>query len=277
VGMFKFFAICLFFVISENLVLAQWKPSPELSSIQIVEDCSKTRGEAAAVSGPPVVQQRTIYYCPKAAQEIDAASPGASHFFYVHEFAHHALNRMDERMADCWAVGELKKSPNGSNYLNAVIKYLKDRGQEYNPRFGTMLERADRIARCASENGLVLKGYEDPRARGSKRYPVALRIWPGGLGNSGAEMEVYVDGKHVGLISNLLLQETVELGELSPGEHEFKLENIVGYKFDQFGDVTPFVTGLMGRGKFTVSGQRVYKLVINNLIPNAKAVEAVFK
>src|SRR5207244_10092605 len=107
-------------VASETLVLAQWKPGPQLSSVKIIEDCSKTRGEVALATGPPVVQERTIYYCPVAAQKIDSESPGASHFFLVHEFAHHALNRLDERMADCWAVNELKKAPNGSNYLNST-------------------------------------------------------------------------------------------------------------------------------------------------------------
>jgi hypothetical protein len=277
--MIRLLTICLIIVFTEKFVSAQWKPGSELSSIKITEDCSRTKDEMAVVAGPPVLPQKTVFFCSKTASQIDSRSPGASHFFYVHEFAHHALNRMDERLADCWAVKELKKIPNGDYYINAAIKYLKDKGLENHHRYGTMQERSERIAKCASGNETSTKQFNNvfPKNNNSKRIPVFLRIWPGGLGNSGAEMDVYIDGRHIGMISNLLVQETVELGELSPGEHEFKLENIVGYSLDQFGDITPFVSGLAGSGKFKVTEQKTFKLDIRNLAPKATSVICNFR
>jgi hypothetical protein len=271
----RMIALTIIILVFKTISFAQWKPDHNLASVKVVEDCQKAKGQIALVTGPPFVPEKIIYYCPKKAEQLDSLYPGAGHFFFVHEFAHHALNRLDERLADSWTVKEFRKVSNGDYYLNAAIKYLKDRGQEMEPRYGTMQERAAYLTKCMTDNGastkLALNGSN------SKRVPVSLRIWPIGIGKKGAEMDVYINGKYVGFISNLLVQETIELGELEPGEHEFRLEKITGYSLDQFGDTTEYAKGLTVRGKFTVKEMRVYKLDIPNLSSNTTNLIASFR
>ena len=49
------------------------------------------------------------------------------------------------------AAKELAKAPNGSRYLIAMMELLRQRPNEYSPRYGTPNERAERIRSCAEE------------------------------------------------------------------------------------------------------------------------------
>jgi hypothetical protein len=80
---------------------------------------------------------------------VRKSDPGAEHFYLVHEYGHVALATADEAAVDCWAARELAKAPNGERYLAASIRHFRRRGDEASRRYGTPVERAERIRSCA--------------------------------------------------------------------------------------------------------------------------------
>ena len=123
---------------------SQWKPTGRLANVPVIENCAATGGDIAVANPRPA-----IIYCQAAANALNARWPGAGHFYYVHEFGHLALGTDDEARADCWAAQQLKKAPNGERFLQVAIQHFTDRRNEpVNPRYGPMLERARRVARC---------------------------------------------------------------------------------------------------------------------------------
>lgn len=143
---FKWLLIC--FVANCLLYsFAQWVPRGRLAKIRVIENCQVTGGDIAIATndayGP------IIFFCQRTANLINMNHPDAGHFYYVHEFGHHALESSDEREVDCWAAKELANSPNGEYYLRAAIFHFLSRGNEYHPRYGTAVERAERIIRCS--------------------------------------------------------------------------------------------------------------------------------
>jgi len=126
---------------------AQWVPTGALAAVPVVKDCHETGGDVAVSRrNPPAV-----YLCPIVIALIRKKNPGAEHFYFVHEFGHIAQDTPDEAAADCWAAKELAKAPHGGRYLRAVIELLRQRPDEYSPRYGTPNERAERIRGCAEE------------------------------------------------------------------------------------------------------------------------------
>ncbi|MEO5883710.1 MAG: hypothetical protein ABIQ06_14940 [Caldimonas sp.] len=67
----------------------------------------------------------------------------------MHEYGHIVLQSGDEAAADCWAARELAKARNGERYLAAAIRHFRRRGEDPSRRYGTPLERAERIRSCA--------------------------------------------------------------------------------------------------------------------------------
>jgi hypothetical protein len=126
---------------------AQWVPKGALAAVPVVQDCNETGGDVAVSRLDPPA----IYICPIVVKLIRKKNPGAEHFYFVHEFGHVAQDTSDEAAADCWAAKELAKAPNGSRYLIAMIELLRQRPNEYSPRYGTPTERAERIRSCAEE------------------------------------------------------------------------------------------------------------------------------
>jgi hypothetical protein len=125
----------------------QWVPTGPLAAVPVVQDCDETAGDVAVSRLDPP----TVYICPTVVKLIRKKNPGAEHFYFVHEFGHIAQATSDEAAADCWAAKELAKAPNGSRYLAAAIALLRQRPNEYSPRYGTPNERAERIRSCAEE------------------------------------------------------------------------------------------------------------------------------
>lgn len=126
---------------------AQWVPMGALAAVPVVQDCNETSGDVAVSRLDPPA----IYVCPIVVKLIRKKNPGAEHFYFVHEFGHVAQDTSDEAAADCWAAKQLAKAPNGSRYLIAMIELLRQRPNEYSPRYGTPNERAERIRSCAEE------------------------------------------------------------------------------------------------------------------------------
>jgi hypothetical protein len=138
-------AAVLAFTTGPTSAIAQWAPSGALAQVPVVENCAATGGDIAVVRPGP-----TIIYCQAAADQLNAQWPGAGHFYYVHEFGHIALQTLDEARADCWAAQQLRSTPNGRQTLDAAIRHFVARQNEpIHPRYGPMLQRAQRVANCA--------------------------------------------------------------------------------------------------------------------------------
>ncbi|MEA2325523.1 MAG: O-acetyl-ADP-ribose deacetylase [Thermoanaerobaculia bacterium] len=124
---------------------AQWTPRGALAKVPVVENCNATGGDIAVARPGPM-----IIYCQARADQLNAQFPGAGHFYYVHEFGHVALNTADEARADCWAAQQLRNVQNGRQVLDAALRHFVSRQNEpVHPRYGPMLQRAQRIANCA--------------------------------------------------------------------------------------------------------------------------------
>ena len=128
---------------------AQWKPRGALAAVPVIRECDETGGDIAVSRLDPP----TIYVCPRVIELARKSDPGVEHFFLVHEYGHIALQTGDETAADCWAARELAKAPNGERYLAAAIRHFRRRGEDPSRRYGTPLERAERIRSCADSAG----------------------------------------------------------------------------------------------------------------------------
>ena len=124
---------------------AQWRPAGALAAVPVIRECDETGGDIAVTRLEPP----TIYLCPRVVELARKADPGVEHFFLVHEYGHVVLQSGDEAAADCWAARELAKAPNGERYLAAAIRHFRRRGDDASRRYGTPVERAERIRACA--------------------------------------------------------------------------------------------------------------------------------
>ena len=124
---------------------AQWRPTGPLAAVPVIRECDETGGDIAVSRLDPP----TIYVCRRVVDLLRKSDPGAEHFYLVHEYGHIALATADEAAADCWAARELAKAPNGERYLTAAIRHFRRRGDESSRRYGTPVERAERIRSCA--------------------------------------------------------------------------------------------------------------------------------
>jgi hypothetical protein len=128
---------------------AQWRPRGALAAVPVVHACDETGGDIAVTRLDPP----TIYVCPRVVALARKADPGVEHFFLVHEYGHVVLQSGDEAAADCWAARELAKAPNGERYLAAAIRHFRRRADDPSRRYGTPVERAERIRACADAAG----------------------------------------------------------------------------------------------------------------------------
>ena len=124
---------------------AQWRPRGALAAVPVIRESDETGGDIAVTRLEPP----TIYLCPRVVELARKADPGVEHFFLVHEYGHVVLQSGDEAAADCWAARELAKAPNGERYLAATIRHFRRRADDPSRRYGTPVERADRIRACA--------------------------------------------------------------------------------------------------------------------------------
>ena len=125
-----------------------WRPTGPLERIPVIANCQMTGGDIAVARSDPF-RGPLIIYCPQTADRLNRVHPGAGHFYFVHEFAHHALATSDERACDSWAARQLAARPNGDAFLRQAMRHFMSRGQEYHPRYGTMWSRAENISRSA--------------------------------------------------------------------------------------------------------------------------------
>lgn len=128
---------------------AQWVPTGALAAVPVINECDETGGDIAVTRLDPP----TIYVCRRVVELLRKKEPGAEHFYLVHEYGHIALLTSDESAVDCWAARELARARNGQRYLAAAIRHFRQRGEDPSRRYGSPLERAERIRSCAETPG----------------------------------------------------------------------------------------------------------------------------
>ncbi|MCE9658183.1 MAG: hypothetical protein K8R60_06450 [Burkholderiales bacterium] len=141
-----------FLAVAAGNAHAQWRPTGALAAVPVIRECDETGGDIAVSRLDPP----TIYVCPRVVELARKSDPGVEHFYLVHEYGHIALATADEAAADCWAARELAKAPNGERYLSAAIRHFRRRGDEASRRYGTPVERAERLRSCADSPSQAL-------------------------------------------------------------------------------------------------------------------------
>ena len=94
-------------------------------------------------------------------------------------------------------------------------------------------------------------------AAATTAFPAAIEIWdqvPGQV--SGVEMDIHVDGKQVGRVSNLEDRREVRLGNLATGFHNFSFVNMNAYLIDAAKGRTAMASGFACSGVFHFTGTK---------------------
>lgn len=100
-------------------------------------------------------------------------------------------------------------------------------------------------------------------APSSPRFRSRLSVFPKIVETpSGVTVDVRIDGRPAGTISNLDHQETIDLGELSLGDHAFDFENIRGYLVHESGADPIPGPGFACNGHFTVTSETTHTMAI---------------
>ena len=115
-----------------------WVPHGDLKDIPFHYDCSKTKGDIG------VARTDGIYWCTAAEAKVEQRFPGASHFYFVHEYGHY-VKGTDEIATDCWAAEQLA----GTCTIDAVYVHLMAYADDACGTHGTCRDRARRLRACA--------------------------------------------------------------------------------------------------------------------------------
>lgn len=238
---------------------AQWIPPANLRNVPVRDDCART-GHAIGLSIQPSVIRPNgeIFFCQDRAHVIDAAHPGASTFFLVHEYGHLALHTRDEAEADGWAARQLAAVDGGKRVLQAVILHFLDVGTRFDPLYGGGLDRALRVAK----NGGIpkadwprqLREYEQAQVEAAARgVTIRLRMAPGFVNR--AEMTIYVDNQTIGFLTNgadgLLV-----LPQLSAGLHLLRANDVWLFHAEENGSRFEIARRLQAETEFKLGASR---------------------
>ena len=131
----------------------------------LIPNCAKTGGGIAIAEAAG-----RIYYCLQRVVEIERRYPGATKFFFLHEYGHIALQSGDELLVDCWSAHELSHTVRGEEVLTAARRYLEE-FKVFIPKYGgTGADRSELLAGCYAEG---LPWLERARAEGRRPAPRA--------------------------------------------------------------------------------------------------------
>ncbi len=130
---------------------------------RLIPNCARTGG-GIAIAEP----EGRIYYCLQRVVAIERRYPGASKFFFLHEYGHIALQSGDELLVDCWSAHELSHTVRGEEVLTAARRYI-EQFKLFIPKYGgTGADRSELLAGCYAEGLTWLE-----RARTEGRRPPA--------------------------------------------------------------------------------------------------------
>ncbi|MBV9491554.1 MAG: hypothetical protein JO069_17830 [Verrucomicrobia bacterium] len=209
---------------------AVWSPPPQLSGVRVHWDCAHTRHSIGVTIQPNFLYRHgAIFLCPERARAIEAANPGASMFFLVHEYGHLALCTRDEAAADRWAATQLKGAQGGHQVLSAAVAYFLRRPDVFNSLYGSNLDRALRVAESGD---LPLRDwparlivYRRRHGLAAANQPVArVQLAPGYINR--AEMILVLDGHAVGYVSTRPPSTRLLCPSLSAGPHEIEAVDV---------------------------------------------------
>ncbi len=133
----------------------------EFPVAELIPNCARTGG-GIAIAEPG----GKIHYCLQRVVAIERRYPGATRFFFLHEFGHIALQSGDELLVDCWSAHELSHTPQGAEILTAARRYI-EQYKIFNPKYGgTGKDRSELLKGCYEEGTPWLT-----RARSEGRRP----------------------------------------------------------------------------------------------------------
>jgi hypothetical protein len=112
---------------------------------------SKKREQTLHMRLKPALERAILRYLDevegKAYPTIIDGPPG-SDSWNVHEFGHVALGTSDEAAADIWAAEQLTLC-GGEYFVWQAMRHFLSRAKEFNPRYGTGLDRARRLSQAS--------------------------------------------------------------------------------------------------------------------------------
>lgn len=129
----------------------------------LIPNCARTGGGIAIAEA-----EGRIYYCLQRVVAIERRYPGASKFFFLHEYGHIALQSGDELLVDCWSAHELSHTVRGEEVLTAARRYIEQFKLFIAKYGGTGADRSELLAGCYAEGLTWLE-----RARAEGRRPAA--------------------------------------------------------------------------------------------------------
>ena len=133
----------------------------DIPEARLIPNCARTGG-GIAIAEP----EGRIYYCLQRVVAIERRYPGASKFFFLHEYGHIALQSGDELLVDCWSAHELSHTVQGEAVLTAARRYI-EQFKLFIPKYGgTGADRSELLAGCYAEGLICLE-----RARAEGRRP----------------------------------------------------------------------------------------------------------
>lgn len=134
---------------------------------ELIPNCARTGG-GIAVAEP----QGKIYYCLQRVIAIERKYPGASKFFFLHEFGHIVLQSGDELKVDCWTVNELRYIADGVKILLVARRYI-EQFKLFDTRYGgTGADRSELLQGCYDEG---MNWLARARKNGTRPPPPELR------------------------------------------------------------------------------------------------------
>jgi hypothetical protein len=256
----KFRCFLLVASCSAESLQGQWIPPAALRQVPVLADCHMTRRGVGVSLQPTLFYPRgAIFLCPERQREIDARRPGASRFFLIHEYGHLAMRAREEAVADEWAARQLASVPGERGTLKAVIFYFVDTGTVFDPLYGTGFDRALRIARAANIAerewpGQLLayaRAQDDQRKNGTS---LTLRTMAGYA--NAAQMIIWIDGRPVGVLSNVSGEKLLEMPKLVPGRHLLQAEQVWLYHTEPSGVKAEVARRLQAECEFESTGKK---------------------
>lgn len=136
----------------------------ERPRVMMLPSCARTGGGVAIA-----MRDGRIYYCLQRALAIERRFPGATRFFFLHEYGHVAMQTGDELLVDCWAAHELRGVAGGRKVLDAARRYVEG-FKRYDRKYGgTGVDRSELLDGCYT---FGLPWLRDARASGARPPPV---------------------------------------------------------------------------------------------------------
>ncbi len=257
----------------------QWTPPAALRNVPVLADCKLTRGGVGASLQPTLFYPKgAIFLCPGREREIDARHPGASRFFLVHEYGHLATRSREEAVADEWAAKQLAEVPAERATLRAALLHFVDKGNIFDPLYGTGLDRALRVARAA---GISEKYWPQPLVKYAKAQKVSRAtgtslalLRPDGYTNA-AQMIISVDRQPVGVLSDVEGARPLELPKLALGRHLIQALQVWLYHVEADGKKSEVARLLEAECQFVSTGKQgvVIELRFDNGTLSVRASE----